>query len=244
MVVLIERSFHTAEGYGLDFYRALGTAREGTFAFVPPFDALRNSLLFACIATGLALVVGGMAAVAVAGRRGRSGQPIDIVLMLPLGTSAVTVGFGFLVALDEPPLDLRTSPVLIPIAHALVAVPFVIRVLVPVLRSIDERLREAAAVLGAPPRRVWWEVDLPIVARAVAVAAGFAFAVSLGEFGATLLIARADTPTLPVAIFRFLGQPGAVNFGQAMAMSTILAAVTAVAILGIERLRVGDVGEF
>jgi thiamine transport system permease protein len=244
IAVLVERSFRTAAGYGLDFYRALGTARRGTLLFVPPLEAMRNSLLFALAATVIALVIGGMAAVAIAARKGRSGQAVDIVLMLPLGTSAVTVGFGFLIALDEPPLDLRTSVALVPIAHALVAVPFVVRVLVPVLRSIDHRLREAAAVLGASPRRIWREVDLPIVARALAVAAGFAFAVSLGEFGATLLIARADTPTLPVAIFRFLGQPGAANFGQAMAMSTILAAVTAVAVLAIERFRVGELGEF
>jgi thiamine transport system permease protein len=244
LAMLVERSFHTAAGYGLDFYRALGTYRTQTYAFVTPMSAARNSLLFAAVATTIALIVGGLASVGIARRRGRGGQAVDIALMLPLGTSAVTVGFGFLIALDQPPLDLRTSPMLIPIAHALVAVPFVIRVLVPVLRSIDARLHEAAAVLGAPPGRVWREVDLPIVARALAVAAGFAFAVSLGEFGATLLIARADTPTLPIAIFRLLGQPGAANFGMAMAMSTILAGVTAVAILAIERFRVGEFGEF
>jgi thiamine transport system permease protein len=244
IAVLVERSFRTAAGYGLDFYRALSTARRGTLLFVPPFEAMRNSLLFAVAATVIALVIGAMAAVAIAARKGRGGQAVDIVLMLPLGTSAVTVGFGFLIALDDPPLDLRASVALVPIAHALVAIPFVVRVLVPVLRSIDHRLREAAAVLGAGPRRVWREVDLPIVARALAVAAGFAFAVSLGEFGATLLIARADTPTMPIAIFRLLGQPGASNFGQAMAMSTILAVVTAVAVLAIERFRVGEFGEF
>jgi thiamine transport system permease protein len=243
LVVLVERSFRTAAGYGLDSYRALGSAREGTILFVPPAEAVRNSLLFAAAATVIALVVGGLAAVALAAR-GKGRQGLDIVLMLPLGTSAVTVGFGFLIALDEPPLDLRGSVLLIPIAHALVAVPFVVRVLVPVLRSIDQRLREAASVLGAPPSKVWREVDLPIVFRALLVAAGFAFAVSLGEFGATLLIARSDTPTMPIAIFRFLGQPGALNFGLAMAMSTILAGVTTLAILAIERVRVGEFGEF
>ena len=131
--------------------------------------------------------------------------------MLPLGTSAVTVGFGFLITLDAPPLDLRTSVLLIPLAHALVALPFVVRAVAPVIRSIDPRLREAAAVLGAPPRRSWREVDGPIVARAALVGAGFAFAVSLGEFGATLFIARPDTPTLPIAIYRLLGLPGATD---------------------------------
>ena len=80
----------------------------------------------------------------------------------------------------------------------LIAIPFVVRIMTPVLRAIDPRLREAAAMLGASPARVWREVDLPIVARAALVAAGFAFAISLGEFGATLFIVRPDAPTLPV----------------------------------------------
>ena len=112
------------------------------------------------------------------------------------------------------------------------------------MRAVRTRLREAAAVLGAPPRRVWREVDLPLVARAAAVGAGFAFAVSLGEFGATAFVARPDAPTLPLAIFRFLGQPGALNFGRAMAMSVILMIVTAMAVGLIDRLRPPGLGEF
>ena len=119
----------------------------------------------------------------------------------------------------------------------MIAIPFVVRILVPVLRSIDDRLREAATVLGASPSRVWKEVDLPIVRRALLVAAGFAFAISLGEFGATLFIAVPDRPTMPVAIFRYLSQAGAANFGAAMAMSTVLMVITAVAIFTIERFR-------
>ncbi len=166
------------------------------------------------------------------------------MLSLPLGVSAVTLGFGFLIALDEPPLDLRSSSVLVPIAHALVAIPFVVRIIGPVLRSIDPRLREAAAMLGASPGRVWREIDLPIVARSAAVAAGFSFAISLGEFGATSFIARPGHPTLPVMIFRLLGQPGSENFGAAMAASTILMVLTAVSVLVIDRFRAGDVGTF
>jgi thiamine transport system permease protein len=154
--------------------------------------------------------------------------------MLPLGTSAVTIGFGFLVALDQP-IDLRASVILIPVAHALVAIPFVVRSTVPVMESIQHRLREAAAVLGASPRRAWREVDLPLIARALAVAAMFAFAISVGEFGATSFIARPATATIPVAIFRLLGRPG--TFGEAMAMSVILMAIVAVAALGIEAVR-------
>jgi thiamine transport system permease protein len=194
----------------------------------------------------IALVVGGIAAFVVAGnlRRGRRRRAaFDLLLMLPLGTSAVTVGFGFLIALDEP-VDLRASWIIVPIAHSLIAIPFVVRILVPVLRSIDNRLRDAATMLGASPARVWQEIDLPIVRRALLVAAGFAFAISLGEFGATLFIARPDRPTMPVAIFRYLSQAGAANFGAAMAMSTILMFITAAAIFAIERFRTPGLGEF
>jgi thiamine transport system permease protein len=156
--------------------------------------------------------------------------------MLPLGASAVMLGFGFVIAFDEPPIDFRASPWIVPVAQALVAVPFVVRIVAPALRAIDERQREAAALLGAPPARVRREIDLPIVARALAVGAGFAFAISLGEFGATVFLARADNPTLPVAIFRFLGRPGELNVAQAYALAVVLMAVTAISVFLVDRL--------
>jgi thiamine transport system permease protein len=202
---------------------------------VPPLEAVGNSLLFALAATAIALIVGGMAAFALA-QRGRGAAALNLALMLPLGTSAVTVGFGFLLALDAP-VDLRASWWLVPCAHALVAIPFVVRIMLPVLRSIDPHLREVAAVLGASPRRVWREIDVPIVRRSSLVAAGFAFAISLGELGATVLIARPERPTVPVAISRLLSQPGSGAFGQAMAMSVVLMVLTGLSIFVIERLR-------
>ncbi|TDC75620.1 ABC transporter permease [Streptomyces hainanensis] len=236
LAVLVERSLSTPDGYGLTHYRALTGTESGTLA-VAPWEAVGTSLRYAAVATVIALLVGGLAAVALT-RRGRGPlRGVDALLMLPLGTSAVTVGFGFLIALDEPPLDLRSSWLLVPLAQALVGAPFVVRALLPVLRAVDDRLRQAAAVLGASPWRAWREVDLPLARRALLVAAGFAFAVSLGEFGATVFIARADSPTLPVAVARLLGRPGELNYGQAMALSTVLMLVCAVTLLALERLR-------
>ncbi|MER5933378.1 iron ABC transporter permease [Streptomyces sp. NPDC002054] len=235
--VLVERSFDVPGGYGLGFYRALQDAgATGTF-LVPPLDAIWNSLQYALAATAIALLIGGLAAAALTRRAGPFLRGFDALLMLPLGVSAVTVGFGFLITLDEPPLDLRTSWILVPLAQALVGVPFVVRTMLPVLRAVDARLREAAAVLGASPWRAWREVDLPLVRRALLIAAGFAFAVSLGEFGATVFIARPDNPTLPVAVARLLGRAGELNYGQAMALSTILMLVCAASLLLLERLR-------
>ena len=236
--VLVERSFDGPDGYGFRYYRALQSVGEGGGSFlVPPLEAVWNSLQYAVVATGIALVVGGLAAAALTRRAGRLVRGFDALLMLPLGVSAVTVGFGFLITLNRPPLDLRTSWILVPLAQALVGVPFVVRTMLPVLRAVDGRLREAAAVLGASPLRAWREVDLPLVRRALLVAAGFAFAVSLGEFGATVFIARPDNPTLPVAVARLLGRAGDLNYGQAMALSTILMVVCAVSLLVLERIR-------
>lgn len=239
LALLVERALSGPSGYSLANFTSLFGESARNALFVPPIEAVQNSLVFAATATAICLPLGLMAAAVIAYRRGVLSDSFDALLMLPLGTSAVIVGFGFLVALGQLPIDLRTSVVLIPIAHALVALPFVVRATVPVLRSIDQRLRDAAAVLGASPTRTWRALDLPIVGRAALVGASFAFAVSLGEFGATLFIARPQAPTMPIAIFRLLSQPGSAALGQAMAMATILMAVTALAALAFDRLRPG-----
>jgi thiamine transport system permease protein len=140
----------------------------------------------------------------------------------------VTIGFGFLITLDKPPLDLRSSSVLVMIAQALIGLPLVVRTLVPALQGIDEGLRESAAALGARPLRVFASVELPLISRPLLVGAGLAFAVAVGEFGATSFLARPDRLTLPVLIYQLIGRPGVTNFQMALAASVILAAVTAV----------------
>ena len=242
LLALAARSI--APGDPLRYYRELFVNRNNSLFYVPPGAAIRNSVTFALITTGLALGIGTLTAALMA--RGRSGSSLllEPLVLLPLGTSAVTLGFGYLLAMGQPPLNLRASPVLVPIAHTLVAFPFVVRTLLPVIRGINPDWRDAAHMLGASPGTVWREVDLPIIGRALMVAALFAFTVSMGEFGATLLIARPEFPTMPLVIFRLLGQPGALNYGQALAMSTLLMLVCAVAFVLIERFRVGQVGEF
>jgi thiamine transport system permease protein len=232
-------------GITFENYRQLTINRRESMFFVPPTTAIRNSLVYATLVVILALVIGMPAAWALSQHSDSVfNRYLDPVLMLPLGTSAVTLGLGFIVALNRPPFDLRASPILIPIAHTLVAFPFVIRSLAPSLRSIKPRLRQAAAVLGASPFKVFRTVDLPLVGRALLVAATFAFTISLGEFGATALISRPEYPTIPLMIYRYISQPGATNYGQAMALSTILMVVAAVAIILIERIRIADIGEF
>ncbi len=247
LLALAERSIITTGGeFTLAFYRELPINRRDSVLHTAPLQVIWTSVRFASITVVLATALGALsawrlAAPATNGQPSRSVGWLDSLFMLPLGVSAVTLGFGYIVALGP----LRTSPLIVPLAHTLIAFPFVVRTLLPVLRGIQPSLREAAAVLGASPSRVWRYVDLPIVGRALLVGAVFAFTISMGEFGATSFIVRpGSTTTLPIAINRFLGQPGALNFGQATALSTILMLVCAFGFLAIERFRYGEVGEF
>jgi thiamine transport system permease protein len=242
LLALVWRSFHDpAAGFTLAYYEALPTLRRGSVTFVAPLVAARNSVGYALLTVVLAGILGGLTAFLLA-RPGRARAWLDPLFMLPLGASAVTLGFSYVVTFR----GLRTSPLLVLIAHSLVATPFVVRSLLPALTSIRPSLREAAAVLGASPLRVWREVDLPIVGRAFVVGALFAFTVSMGEFGATTFIVRPNSGylTLPLAIERYLGQPGALNLGQALAMSAILMAVCAAGFIAIERFRYAGIGDF
>lgn len=241
LLALAARSFFRLDAdnnliFTLDYYKELFINRRGSLMYIPPIQAARNSLFYASLTVILSLGLGFLASRSLT-IRSWVNRVMDPILMLPMGASAVTLGLGFIVVFTRPPFQLQDSPWLIPAAHTLVALPFVVRTLTPALSSIPGSLRQAAAVLGASPFRVWLEVDLPIIMRAAIVSAVFAFAMSLGEFGATSFLARPEYPTLPIAIYRFIGQPGAMNYGQALAMSTILFTLCAVGIMIIEQLR-------
>jgi thiamine transport system permease protein len=247
VAALVLGSVRVAGEWSVANYAALGGRGDRQALLVPVSEALLTSLRIAVDATWMAVTTGLLVALVVT-RRSRSRPErrirgvLDGFFMLPLGVSAVTLGFGLLIALDQPPLDLRDTPLLVPIAQALVALPLVVRTLVPVPGGIDDRQRQAAASLGAGPLRTLATVDLPVLWRPLLAGAGFAFAVSLGEFGATSFLARAEEPTLPIVIFRLLGHPGEMNYGMALAASVVLATTTALVMLLVERLRVPSLG--
>ena len=247
LVALVTGSLRGDDGWTLDRYRALGTTGGDGTLEVTVWQALLNSLRFAVDATWMSLLLGGFIALIVTRRSRSRGERrarsfLDGLFMLPLGVSAVTLGFGFQITLDSPPIDFRSSPLLVPIAQALVALPLVVRILVPVLASVDERQRQAAASLGAGPLRAMATVDLPVLWRPLLAAAGFAYAVSLGEFGATSFLARGDAPTLPTVIYRLISRPGEVNYGMALAACVVLAGTTAIVMVAVDRLRVPSLG--
>ncbi len=234
IAILVEQSLRTGDGVGLANYRAL--SERPPFLTVTPQRAMVNSISFAVLAATIATVFGGWASLAIVYGKSRAASLLDLGYLLPLGTSAVTLGFGILLTFDSGWLDLRQTWFIIPLAQSLIGIPFVTRAVVPVLRSIDPSLRDASASMGSSPSKVWRDIDLPIARRALVVGAGFAFAISLGEFGATSFVGRGpDHMTVPLAIARLLGQPGQSIRGQAMALSVILMVVTTIVLLVVDR---------
>ena len=246
LFALVARSFIQDGQFTLDYYRALGELDDGSVLAITPLAATFNSFRIASITTIAAVILGLISAYLIGGHNRPKwiSQIFDPVFMLPLATSAVTLGFGFTIALDEPPLDLRASWWIIPIAHTLVAIPFVVRSVLPAIRAIPENLYEASAVLGANPFTTWRLIELPLISRGLIVGATFAFTISMGEFGASLFVVRSNSSTMPLVIYRLLGQPGLNNYGQALAMSSLLMLVCMVSFVAIERIRTSGIGEF
>ncbi len=241
LVAMLVRSFQRRGSWTLQNYLALGTRGDNALS-VSVWEAAGNSLRIAVDATVIAVVMGVTLSLVLSRRSRRIAtrramNALAAFVMLPLGVSAVTVGFGFLIALDKPPLDIRSSLVLIPIAQALVAIPLVVRSTLPILRGIDPRLHQTASTLGASPTRILLTIDGPLILRSIGLAAGLSFAISLGEFGATSFLARPDRPTLPVVVYRLLSRPGEGNYELAIAASVILALGAGVVMALAERLQ-------
>ncbi|GAA2045890.1 iron ABC transporter permease [Yaniella flava] len=243
MVTLLERSLATDDGYGLDNYRLLLTSPGTGFAGgTTAAQALEHSVKIALDATVITLVAAILLSLVITRQvkhpgLARGQRLLDTFIMLPMGVSSVTIGFGFLVSLHAWNPSLSQSGMLVPLAQAVVALPLVVRSLIPVLAAVDPKQRQAAAVLGASPARVLATIDGPYILRAVGLAAGLSFSVSLGEFGATSFLASPEYQTLPIYIVRLLGRPGADNFGMALAAAVVLGIVASIALLLGERIR-------
>jgi thiamine transport system permease protein len=237
---LLVRSFSTPTGWSTNAWTDLGRVevRPGIRVGTDPVEAIANSLTTAAWATAFAVVVGALASLAITAAQ-RQGRLLDTGLMLPLATSAVTIGLGMLITFDVAPVDWRASWWLVPVGHALVAVPFVVRTCVGVLRSVDPAMTAAAATLGAGPVRAWRATVVPYLWRPLAAGGALAAAISLGEFGATSFLSRSGGETMPIAIERLLGRTGSLLQAQGFVLASLLALATIALVVVVERVQAG-----
>jgi thiamine transport system permease protein len=221
----------------LRYYELLFARREAVVGTRPDL-AIRNSLLFAVGTLALAVPMGLVVSLFTA-RDTVGARLVGTFAMLPFAVSGIVVGLGLLqtVVFGVDVLGYRlqvTGAVAIVAAHAVGAYPFVVRTVAPALSAMDDRLVESARALGATRARALVDIELPLVTPAVAAGAAFAFAISIGEFNATVvLVEGGNAYTMPVAVERYLADR---TLGPATAMGSVLLVVTSVSFVAIERL--------
>lgn len=211
---------------------------EGASYQTLPWVAIRNSLGFGVATLAVAVPMGVVVSV-VTVRAGWGGAIVDTLAMLPLAVSGVVFGIGLLQGLVfgiPLPGGWRfqvTGAVAIVAAHAVAAYPFVTRNVSPLLATLDPAMVESARALGATRYRALRDVALPLVASGIVAGAAFAFAISIGEFSSTVILASgSQTYTMPVAVERYLGR----RPGPAIAMGTVLLVVTAASFVVVDRV--------
>ncbi len=167
--------------------------------FLPAFLA---SLQIAAVVTAVSLLLGTLAACALArhaipGRRG-----LETALQAPITVPLVVTGSALLVFLSR--LGATSSFWNIVTGHVLITFPYVLRTVSVALARYDASLDEAAAGLGARPWQVFWKVTLPLVRPGIFAGGLFAFIMSFDDFTVTIFLIGAGMRTLPVAIYQYM----------------------------------------
>jgi len=223
-VVVFARSLMPQEAWWQAFVSLTQPVR-GSGLFVSPLEALWRSLWIATIVAGLTLVCAWTLSAPGWWR---------VVATLPIGVSAVTLGLGYLLWFG--PMRLLQTPWVLLAAHVVLALPLVSRQLMTARDRLPDIYQHAAATLGAAPWRQWWSITVPLLRRSLVAAGLVAFAVSLGDFAAGLLLTQPDTATAPIMVGRLLGRPGALQYAMAAALSSLLVVVCVVVMLVVQRL--------
>ena len=195
-------------------------------------QSIAKTFTYSVIAMGLATLLGLLCACSVA--YNNKFHFISGLTTLPIVISAVSIGLGIIITFDTQPFDWRGAQLMLPLAHTLVALPLVMRIISPVLQAIPDSLRQASSVLGASPCQTWLNIDFKIIRRAAISAAAISATVSIGEFGASSFLARRGAETLPVMISRLLSRPGDSLQSQAFALATLLVMLSLVIIFVID----------
>ncbi len=216
-------------------YRSLGEpiSRSGGYAWSlgqyrllfsrtsPLFKAVINSFLIATIAAIMALI-GGLGIAARIKHSSKKGVGLELFAMIPMAVSSVVIGLGYYLILRFFPRTLSIQFILVVLAHVVIATPFVLRSILPAYRNMAIRYTQASLTLGANVRQTFIAVELPLLKGALATGFAFAFALSVGEINATLILSDSHILTIPIMMYRLIGS---YNYAAACALGTLLIGV-------------------
>ncbi|AIF69431.1 ABC transporter [Palaeococcus pacificus DY20341] len=233
LLAVLYNSFNYNGKLSLIWYRRVFSEAYNPIFGANSITAIKNSLLFGFSTVILSTLLALSVSYALHRWEFKGKNLFDALVMLPLGSSAITLGLGYIRTFHKEPLHLLGSWYLIVFAHTIIAYPFVLRAISAVLKKIKPNLKEAALSLGAKEWVAFLKVELPLALGGIIVGAIFAFAMSIAELGATYMLYKPEYTTITIAIYRFLGSR---QWGSASAMSVLLMIVSAVSFLIIERI--------
>ncbi|HBO35724.1 MAG TPA: iron ABC transporter permease [Sphaerochaeta sp.] len=209
-----------AETFSLKWYRQLLSLERATGHMNSALQALSNSLVIAALVALCTVPLALTLCVAI--RKKEKGSLLELLGMMPMTVSSVIIGLGYYLVSARVRGGLLTSYSLVVLAHMVIAIPFVLRTILPEYRKIPNSYIHSSLTLGAGPLRTFLQIELPLLRGAMLTGAIFAFALSMGEFNATLTLANSSIVTLPIVMYRLIGS---YNFQGACALGTILIAV-------------------
>jgi molybdate transport system permease protein len=208
------------------------------------WEPLLLSLRVAVLATTLVAIVGLALALWLARSNFPSKSLVETLISLSMILPPSVVGYYLLLFLGRSGplylLGLRivfTWPAAV-MASAVVALPLMVQSSRAAIAAVDPALEKVAGTLGSPPWKVVWDVTLPLSRRGILAGAVLAFARSLGEFGATLMVAGnipGRTQTLPLAIYDLVQANRMAQANSAVLLMTVVAFGLLFAVNRLER---------
>lgn len=231
----------TSYSWGLDGWEYAFTA---TKSLPSAWDALLNSLGYASLTLVIALPLGWLLAqtiMLIETERPIMARILDIATMLPFAVSSVMIGLGVMLGMIRIDAEFFYSfwptPV---IAHVMITTPFVVRIMLPALRSIDPSYDECARTLGVTKWNRFFQIKLPLLRGSILVATIFTLAMSMGEFGASWVVTRnSDWTTLPIMIdsLRSIPYNNSLTAPAASAVSSVLMLIAVTLFTWAEKFR-------
>ena len=212
------------------------------------FQAVRLSVLVALVAVAASLPLGVAMGWLLARRNFFGKSAVETLLNLPLVLPPVVTGYLLLIVCGRKGIIGRYLDQWFGIrivftwkgaalASAIMAFPLMVRAIRLAVTSVDPRLEQAARTLGAGRWDAFFSVTLPLARHGIIAGAVLAFARSMGEFGATIMIAGSipgETRTIPLHIYNLLESPGGVD--QAMRLVVVSVLISAAALVAGEFL--------
>ncbi len=201
------------------------------------WEAVQLSLNLAFISTAISMVLGTMAAIAVARGEFRGKQAIATFTVSPLMMPGLVVGVAMLQFFRE--IGLRDAYWSLLLAHVVITLPFVMRTLLASMGSFDFSLIDAARTLGLSYPRAIFKVLIPNLAPAYLTGGLFAFLASMDNYPVSIFLTDARNKTLPIKMLQYLEEqpdPSLAAMSSGLILMAIIVLVVASRTVGLNRM--------